>query len=214
MPGRRTAEDYLRSEYVRLLPSLQRTSTAVETEVRHLLLPLTIELDPYERVIVKSRVKDCESAIDALRRRQPYGLFDPDRAEEYALVNLPDLVGVRVLAFPPRRLNAVRDALLPRLQTWVADHMPAASLDLDNVGFKYSGRWRDSDTFRSEIQIVSLLVGLFWEVEHAAVYKPSPNLRGIVRSVEMRQRVAAVESALNAFEDEFGRILDDASQAF
>jgi hypothetical protein len=30
----------------------------------------------------------------------------------------------------------------------------------------------------------------------------------------MRHRVAAVESALNAFEDEFGRILDDASQAF
>lgn len=162
MPGRRTAEDCLRSEYVRLLPALQRTSVAIETEVRHRLLSLTLELDPYERVIVKSRIKDCESAIDALRRRQPYGFFDSDRAEEYSLTNLPDLVGVRVLAFPPRRLNAVRDVLLPRLRTWAADHMPASNPDSSNIGLKYSGRWHDNDVFRSEIQIVSLLIGLFY----------------------------------------------------
>lgn len=84
MPSIRTAEDYLRSEYVLLLPRMQRTMVAVETEVRHLLLSLTLDLDRYERLAVRTRLKDCESAIDALRRRQQYGLFDADRAEQYS----------------------------------------------------------------------------------------------------------------------------------
>ncbi len=91
MPTIRTAEDYLRSEYVRLVPAMQRTSVTVETEVRHLLLGLTLDLDRYERLSVKTRIKDCESAIDALRRRQQYGLFDQERADQYTLTALPDL---------------------------------------------------------------------------------------------------------------------------
>src|ERR1043166_2146083 len=104
MSSIRTAEDYLRSEYVRLFPAMQRTVIAVKTEVRHLLLGLMLDLDRFEQVAVKTRLKDCESAIDALRRRQQYGLFDSDRADQYSLAALPDLVGIRVLVFPPRRL--------------------------------------------------------------------------------------------------------------
>jgi ppGpp synthetase/RelA/SpoT-type nucleotidyltranferase len=115
MPSIRTAEDYLRSEYVRLIPAMQRTLIAVETGVRHLLLDLTLGLNRYEHVIVRSRLKDCESAMDALRRRQKYGLFDPDRAEQYSLTTLPDLIGVRVLAFPQRRLEEARAALASRI---------------------------------------------------------------------------------------------------
>jgi len=214
MPSIRIAEDYLRSEYVRLLPAMQRTAIAVETEVRHLLLGLTLDLERFERVVVKTRLKDSESAIDALRRRQPYGLFDPDHAETYSLTALPDLVGVRVLVFPPRRLDEVRAALAPRLNGWMADPVAATARGSDLIALKYSGRWTDADPVRSEVQIVSMLVGLFWEVEHSAIYKPNPNLRGIARSMEMSQRIAAVETALREFEIEFQRIVDDASRVF
>lgn len=214
MPTIRTAEDYLRSEYVRLVPAMQRTSVTVETEVRHLLLGLTLDLDRYERLSVKTRIKDCESAIDALRRRQQYGLFDQERADQYTLTALPDLVGIRVLAFPQRRLEEAHGALAPRLEAWLADHVPTANADADVIAWKYSGRWNASDPVRAEIQIVSLLVGMFWEVEHSAVYKPSPNLRGIAQSIEMKRKVIAVETALREFEVEFGRLLDEASQAF
>jgi len=36
-------------------------------------------LDRYERLTVTSRIKECESAIDALRRRQEAATFDTDR---------------------------------------------------------------------------------------------------------------------------------------
>jgi hypothetical protein len=214
MPSIRTAEDYLRSEYVRLLPVMQRAEVAVETEVRHLLLGLTLDLDRFEQVVVKTRIKGSESAIDALRRRQPYGLFDADRADEYSLTALPDLIGVRALVFPPRRLEEARIALAPRLNGWTADPVSASSRGADLIALKYSGRWNANDPFKTEIQLVSMLVGLFWEVEHSAIYKPHPNLRGIAKSMEMSKRIAAVENALREFEIEFQRIVDDAAQAF
>src|SRR5712675_122584 len=111
----RTVEDRLRSEYAYLLPAMQRTRTEVETEVQHELLRATLSLDQYERIVVRSRLKDCESAVDALRRREKFGLFDADHPEQYSLTSLPDLVGVRILTFPQRRLKEVHETLLPRI---------------------------------------------------------------------------------------------------
>jgi len=53
------------------------------------------------------------------------------------------------------------------------------------------------------VQLVSLLVGLFWEVEHSAIYKPNPNLHGVARSEAVIQRRNEVFAALRAFEVEF-----------
>lgn len=213
MRGIRTVEDSLRSEYVRLIPAMRRTLIAVETGIRHLLLDLTLGLHRYEHVTVKSRLKECESAIDALRRRQPFGLFDSDRDTHYSLTALPDLVGVRVLSFPQRRLEETRVALSPRLSGWTADHVfSSAGSEVGVIALKYSGRWNAEDPIRCEIQLVSLLVGLFWEVEHSAIYKPSPNLRGIAKSIEMKRKIAAVETALQEFENEFGRLIEEAGE--
>jgi hypothetical protein len=196
----RTVEDRLRSEYAYLLPAMQRTRTEVETEVQHLLLRATLSLDQYERIVVRSRLKDCESAVDALRRREKFGLFDADHPEQYSLTSLPDLVGVRVLTFPQRCLQEVHETLLPRIGGWVADH-------IEPIVFKYTGRWNSGDLVRSEIQVLSLLIGLFWEAEHSAIYKPSPKLRGI--APRMKDSSRAVIDALQEFESEFGRLIEE-----
>lgn len=207
MPDTRTIEDHLRSEYVQLLPAMQKTLLAAETEVRHLLLEVMRGLQRHERIIIRSRVKECESAIDALRRRQKYGLFDPDRAAD-SLTVLPDLVGIRVLTFPRRRLEDARRALSSTISDWLSDEVPATDPQSHSLALKYSGRWSPNDLVRSEIQVVSLLVGLFWEVEHSAIYKPTPNLRGAAQSLEMKRRTAAVETALHEFESEFERLVE------
>lgn len=80
---------------------MQRTLTAIETEVRHILLPATLALQPHERI----------------EQDEP-------------------------------------------------------------IAIKYRGFWNADDQVKSEIQIASLLIGLFWEIEHSAIYKPGPNLRG------------------------------------
>ena len=65
----RTTEDRLREEYFALLPDVRRVIQELEAEVRHCLLPLLSKLKKHESLIVTSRVKDCESALGALRRR-------------------------------------------------------------------------------------------------------------------------------------------------
>jgi ppGpp synthetase/RelA/SpoT-type nucleotidyltranferase len=98
----RTVKDRLRDEYFHLLPDIRRVVDQLEAEVRLCLLPISRSLAKHEKVVVTSRVKDCESAIESLRRHQPHRTFDPSR--DYSLNELPDLAGVRVLAFPRRRL--------------------------------------------------------------------------------------------------------------
>jgi ppGpp synthetase/RelA/SpoT-type nucleotidyltranferase len=210
MGGARQVEDRLRAEYVGLLPSMQRTLTSLMTEVNHILLSAILALDRYEQIVVKGRLKDSESAVDALRRRQDMGRFDVDHGERYSLTTLPDLVGIRVLAFPQRRLQDVRRILEaePRLSSWKSDHISNPDPAQPPIAFKYQGVWNAMESFRSELQIVSLLVGLFWEVEHSAIYKPAPRLQGIASSISMMGRNDAVLKALQQFEQEFDRQIE------
>ena len=90
----RTVEDRLRAEYFQLLPDIRRAVLETETRVRRDLLDISLSLERYERLLVTSRVKECDSAVDALRRRQPLGLFDAERSSDYSLLALPDLAAI------------------------------------------------------------------------------------------------------------------------
>jgi ppGpp synthetase/RelA/SpoT-type nucleotidyltranferase len=174
-----------------LLPDIRRVVDELEAEVKHCLVPISLRLDKYERLVVTSRVKECESALDSVRRRQEGATFDSGRPELYSLASLNDLAGVRVLAFPHRRLAEADRKLRQRFPTWTADF----------------GYCEASDRIRAEFQIVPMLTALFWEVEHSVIYKPSPLLKGVARSLEMQQRTRDVFAALKAFEDEFASLL-------
>src|SRR3954447_46664 len=142
----RLVEDRLRAEYVELLPSMQRIFTQIETEVRYALLPLTLPLDRYERVLVRGRLKDCESAVDSLRRRQEGARFVPEQPDRYTLTSLPDLVGVRVLTFPTRHMEAAHSLLLPLTASWTPDHLFGLSAEEAPIALKYSGHRNQGDT--------------------------------------------------------------------
>jgi len=138
--------------------------------------------------------------LKALRRRQEGATFDRGRAEAYTLTELKDLAGVRVLAFPRGRLTEIDHVLRERFPSWAAD--PIVN-DQETLAFKYCGYCEVRDKIRAEYQIVSMLIGLFWEVEHSAIYKPTPRFRGVTRSLGMQQRSQDVLNALTAFEREF-----------
>jgi hypothetical protein len=86
----RTIDDQLREEYFGLLPEMVRTAEQLKTQIQYSLLPITRELKSHESIVVKSRVKECTSAIEALRRRyaDQGGVFDPDHPENYTLRSL------------------------------------------------------------------------------------------------------------------------------
>jgi ppGpp synthetase/RelA/SpoT-type nucleotidyltranferase len=198
----RTIEDRLREEYFQLLPEIRRVTGQLESQINYHLLPIANALEEHEQLIVKSRIKECESAVDALRRRsQEGGTFHKDRPAQYTLANLKDLAGLRILVFPRRRMLDVDLTLRGIFHSWAADHVKD---DEDQVlALKYYGYSDASDRIFGEYQIVSMLTGLFWEVEHSTIYKPAPSLKGIAVSLAMQQRTKEVNDALKAFEDEF-----------
>jgi hypothetical protein len=203
--GARVVEDQLREQYFDLLPGLTRLAENLKTEIQYALLPVSAQLRPHESLIVKARVKECISAIDKLRnqvnprdpskKRNPGGVFDRDRPEIYTLLDLRDLVGVRVLAFPSRIASNAELLLRSKFPDWEPDAVTDAGR---SIALKCNGRYHETCC---EYQIVSTLIGLFWDVEHAAIYKQAPNLKGL--EPVMRNQTSAVYHALKAFEDEF-----------
>jgi hypothetical protein len=213
MTSARTVEDRLRAEYFDLVPDMQRTLVALDSVVRQHLLSISVSLNRYEQVRVVSRLKECASAVDALRRRQQGRVFDPERAETYSLLSLPDLVAARVLAFPSQRVVDAHEALRPILSTWKEDPIRGAKPSDPPRAIKYYGHCEQAPTtITSEIQIVSSLIGLFWEVEHSALYKTSPNLQGVLFSESMTERLSSVHAALREFENEFERLISEATE--
>lgn len=204
----RTIEDRLREQYFDLLPEIRRVALELEAEIRFRTLPILRDLRTHEQLIVKSRVKDCESALKRVVRlrgqsdlapgEDPGGegrVFDPERADDYSLLNLPDLAGVRILAFPNRRVAEIDELLRRHFANWT--YKPVKDDSGSVLAPKYFGYCADaSNRVRGEYQVVPMLLGLFWEVEHAAMYK----LRAVARSKVMRGHRTNVEQALAAFE--------------
>jgi len=119
------------------------------------------------------------------------------------LVSLKDLAGVRVSVFPRSRWSETDQELRKHepFSRWEPD--PVRDEGGNLLAHKYHGHCKASDKVWGEFQVVPLLTALFWEVEHAAIYKPSPSLKGIARSPQMRLRTTEVLDALRTFEDEF-----------
>jgi hypothetical protein len=201
----RTVEDRLREEYFSLLPDIRRVLEQLEAEVQYYLLPLLSKLDRHEKIRVTSRIKDCESALGALKRRQEGNIFDPNQAGKYSLKNLNDLAGIRVLVFPRSRWIEADHRLRqhPVFSFWKSDPVPDEK-ESEPLAFKYHG-FLPSTVLRAELQIAPMLIGLFWEVEHSAIYKPSPRFKGVLAG--MGESTIKVYEALKDFESEFERLI-------
>jgi hypothetical protein len=59
----------------------------------------------------------------------------------------------------------------------------------------------------AELQVIAMLIGLFWEVEHGVLYKPAPAVLIDERRRRMEQRNLNVIEALHAFEEQFEEIV-------
>jgi ppGpp synthetase/RelA/SpoT-type nucleotidyltranferase len=206
----RTIEDRLREEYFDLLPDIRRVAEQLDAEIRFYLLPVSKGLDRHERLVITSRIKDCESALQKLRGDREGATFDPDRPEQYSLTSLNDLAGARVLAFPRARLSEI-DSILRRVYGWDADPFKGDSAGL---AFKYCGYCDASARVKGEYQIVSVLTGLFWNIEHSVMYKPHPQLAFVSGHLGMKQRTTEVLQALHAFEEQFEVVLRKAQSTW
>ena len=95
--------------------------------------------------------------------------------------------------------------LRSKFKDWKADPFEDRNVR-EQLTFKYKGQYAKSSVpIPCEYQIVSTLIGLFLDVEHAAIYKQAPDFKGL--EPVMRGQTSAVYLALKEFENEFERQL-------
>jgi hypothetical protein len=144
---------------------MRRVSGQLDAEIRYNLLTPSRELGRHERLVISSRIKDCESAVRKLSRSREARPLDPERSEQYSLTTLNDLAGSRVLVFARRRIGQV-DQALRNVFNWEGDPIEEGG---DVLPFKYRGHTEASTQIKGEYKVMSILMGLFWEVEHSAM---------------------------------------------
>jgi ppGpp synthetase/RelA/SpoT-type nucleotidyltranferase len=201
----RSIEDRLREQYFKILPLMERSKAHVEALILNFLLPYRDEQLSFERIEVRSRLKACESAVAALRIRQEGAVFDLERCNDYSLLELHDLVGFRILAFPKGLVEKINEGFTASYTDWKPDHEY-----LDNEKgllfmYKYHGTVEKAGDIPIEVQVMPMLAGLFSDVEHDALYKPKEDYKGVSRSLEMRRLRSEVLNTLDAFETAFER---------
>ena len=105
-------------------------------------------------------------------------------------------------------MEETHQILRNRFSDWKPDHAESDEIEGELLALTYHGYHKQaSSKVQGEFQIVSMLAGLFWEVEHSAMYKPTPRLKGVAHSREMKQRRREVQRALKDFEEEFERLI-------
>jgi len=207
----RTVVDRLRAEYFERLPEIRSLAEQLDTEVRHCLSPLKRKLRKHQRLEIVSRVKECESAIGSVRKKQEGRIFNERRPKIYSICQLKDLAGVRVLAFPGNLEKEADERLRAHFPKWKPDHIFYREKESRPLARKYDGILKGYK-IRAEYQVLPMLVGLFWNVEHAVIYKPDPVLQGIAQSPMMGESSDLVLSALVHFSSQFENLIKEAKR--
>lgn len=195
------AEDYLRKEYFQLLPKMTKILLLLETRIKWYLRNNNYGLTSYQRITVESRIKECESAINSLLNKQQFCAFRDDT--KYTLKQLKDLIGVRILVFPSNLLEEVNNTIISKLPHWESDPELVGEVKI----LKYRGFVERNKTIKCEIQIVPMLTGLFWEVEHFVLYKPQPQYKNTKSDPDMKKYYREVLNTFVKFEKAFEKVI-------
>jgi hypothetical protein len=145
--------------------------------------------------------------VNALRRREEARQFDETAPDKYTLTRLPDLAAIRILVFPKTQLEQVHTTVRAKYSDWKDDPVVTGQLKKRRA-WKYYGYCSASAVIQAELQVVPMLTGLFWHVEHDTFYKPlDPTLRGAANKPSIREHMELVYDAFEALEETLEREL-------
>lgn len=197
----------LRLENYKLLPQMRELNKILSLELTCTLKDLNLQLNLPERIEVVTRIKECDSAINSLRRRQvgsngeveggSEGGFDTDKS--YSLMSPRDFVGARVLYFPSKLQDRIITKIKDnnKFKDWTSDPVKDSKTV---IAEKYFGKIKNFEIY-CEYQVVSMLIGGFWDVEHSAYYKSGLKISN--RNLALKDAYNKVMKSLREFEDTF-----------
>lgn len=165
-------ESQLQLNYLKIANELFQAKEYIEIEIKHTLKTLLLEPVHANKILISSRVKDCNSAITSLKMKEEGGVFRDDK--KYLITQLNDLVGLRISFFPLTLLERVKPQLLSYLKNNFEQTVEPDDSSIGNYNiYKFRGIHNKFSKFACEIQLIPMLISKFWDVEHDAFYKPA-----------------------------------------
>lgn len=110
------------------------------------------------------------------------------------------------MVFPAGLITKVNKIITTKFRSWKSDHHKLGKTILCK---KYDGLPSKKLKIRCEIQIISMLTGAFWDIEHFALYKPDPAYKGMKENLTMRRLRDEVLVKLAEFEKSFERLISE-----
>jgi len=200
------ATDRLRREYFHLLPQMQKLKILLEANIKWHFKSFAYELKKYQRLEFESRIKECDSAIESLRRKKhKQGERDFDDSQSYSLKDLKDLIGIRILVFPVSLITEAGEVITSKFRNWETDHEKHGDVQI----LKYDGFLDEDKKIRCEIQLVPMLTGMFWEVEHSALYKPHPKYKNVKEDLKLKRLYTEILNKFAEFEKTFEEVVSE-----
>lgn len=165
-------ESQLQLEYLKIANKLYKAQEYIEIEIKHTIKTQLLKAVHANKILISSRVKDCNSAIISLKKKEEGRVFRDNK--QYSITQLNDLIGIRVSVFPLTLLELVKTPLLDYLDSnfekqFQTDHTTIEKYDI----YKYRGIHNQFSEFKCEIQLIPMLISKFWDIEHDVFYKPA-----------------------------------------
>lgn len=206
-----TDEARLKHEYEELLPKMKKLQSLLDASLRWYLKDEMVSLTHSERIDISSRFKNCESAINKLKRilrnkKEGESKSSIDPNHYYSLTKLKDLVGIRISVFPASKVKIFRQLIADKFADWQEDVDPKHS---EISFYKFHGLLPhpEYNDIKCEIQIVPMLIGKFWDVEHFMLYKPKPADKNASEHAQMAHIKEDIYGKFKEFEECFEKVL-------
>ena len=177
----------LKLEYIDLFKEMKRIQNRLVLNLNCIIKNVINNLKEYEKIIVESRIKTCESSIQKIITKYEGNVINYNDYSKIKIKDLKDLIGLRISVFPSNYINVIEDLIKSQFLTWEYDPISLDNENKEIIIKKYQGKEHKDDNIYCEIQIVSMLYNSFLNIEHDTFYKPLEDLKNIGNSLEMRK---------------------------
>ena len=201
-------EARLLSQYFSCRPHYQKIIDIATVLIESKLIDLRHNKQPWERIDLRSRVKEFRSAVN--KQRGEANMLAPSAS----FIKLNDMAALKIRVFPNDYLKPVQNIIKRLFPGAKPDHDPKQeqiNADYSNVNrLKFFATLPKKYAIKTkfEIQIVPFVLDAFMDVQHDIVYKPDVKLPKLIPQL-MIMPTEVVIPALRKWSKEVTKIIKD-----
>ena len=172
-------------EYSNKIEKFKKIEEKLYFEVCHFLSDDKYNLNEFQHIEITSRIKSYSSAEKKLRNQLELTAHDKS-----SIFDLDDIIGIRISVFPLTLLRNIEKKLDEKFKSWKKEKSCHGRYSV----YKHRSNYEKANC---EIQLVPMLVGKFWDVEHSVIYKSK-----LSKNEDLNKSYDVIINALHDYENQ------------